>query len=471
LEKPEGCLKKLVNWVVERLGAEEFTQMVIPKHALHPLYSLGGLATLMLIIQALTGIFLLMFYVPAYGEANAAYESVRHITEEVPYGFIVRGMHSYGASLMLILAILHFIRVYLMGAYAKPRELTYLAGIAAGLVAMMSAVVGYSLRLDHIAAEAIRIGMFLVNQIPGGKLISPLIFGSGTFDEIISRYLAFHIGLAGLLFVILLIHFYAIHRHHIAPPYDGSKEEPLIPFFPNHVLTEAAAAIVIIGALVMFTAAFPPELGYKFLLTEELPVGQPEWFMMSLYALIKTGIDPVLAGLVIPSLGLLILVLMPWIDPLYSRHPRNRRFATTYLLIFIGEYVLFFIYGTATPGQQIPLLNALGLGVAVALGMGALGVKLTAKPIPPKGERVASEGGRSYAVEVFLRNFHWISALLLLIALALGGYAMTKHFDGLYHDAAFYLGASTICLGWAAFSAKVGLYDAEYLISGAPQKK
>lgn len=464
MERADNCLKKLVNWVVERLGAEEFTSLVIPRHALHPMYSFGGLATLMLVLQAITGVILLMFYVPAYGEANIAYESVRHVTEEVPYGFLIRGIHSYGASLMIILSILHFLRVYLTGAYAKPRELTYLVGIAAGLLVMITAIVGYSLRLDHIAAEAIRIGIFLVNQIPGGKLISPLLFGSGTFDEILSRYLAFHIGLTGLLFLILLLHFYAVHRHHISPPYDGSESEPVIPFFPNHALTEVSAAMVVIGALVMFTAAFPPELGYKFLLTEELPVGQPEWFVMSLYALIKTGIDPILAGMVIPGLGVLILVIMPWVDPLYSRHPRNRRLATTYLLIFAGEYVFFLIYGTITPGQQISLINALVIGLLIALAMGAIGVKLTSKPIPPKKGAPQREAGRSYAAEAFLRNFHWVSGLLLVAALALGGYAVTQHLQQLYQSAAFYLGGSAICLGWAAFAAKVGLYDAEYLV-------
>lgn len=468
--RAEGCLKRFVEWVIDRTGAREFTDYVVPRHALHPLYSLGGLATLMFAIQAVTGIILLIYYVPIFGDNNVAYESVRHLTEEVPYGFLVRGLHSYSANLMIILAMAHFLRVYVMGAYAKPRELTYLTGIAAGLLAILLGVIGYSLRMDHIAAEAIRIGLFLTSKLPGGNIISPLIFGSGTFDDILPRYLAFHVGLAGLLGVILLLHFYMIHAHHIAPPYDGSEPEPSIPFFPNHLLTEAAGGIIVIGALVMFASAFPAELGYKFSLTEVLPVGQPEWFMMSIYALIKTGIDPVLAGLVIPAVAILILVLMPWIDPLYSRHPLNRRIATTYLLIFVGEYIFFLVYGLLTPGQQIPLINALILGTLVAVGMGAIGVKLTSVYVPPRKEKKSFPANPSPAVLAFIKNFHWIAAVLLVIGLGFGGYAFLHHFAGLYYSAAFYLGASIIFLGWTLFAAKIGLYDVPYLLGSAKER-
>lgn len=461
----ESCIRKFVRWLIERTGASEFTKTIIPRHALHPMYSFGGLASLMFLLLAFTGIIQLMFYVPVFGEENIAYESVRHFTESVPYGFVVRGIHSYAATLMIFLSMLHFLRVYFTGAYAKPRELTYVVGIVAGLLAIMSAFLGYSLRMDHISVEAIRIGQFLILQLPGGNWLHTLIFGSGTFDEIIPRFLAFHIGVAGLLAIVLLLHFYMIHAHHISPPYDGSEPEPAIPFFPNFLLTELAAAIVTIGALITFSATFPPELGFKFVFGEELPVGQPEWYLMTVYALIKTGIDPVLAGFVIPGIGLLILVIMPWIDPLYSRHPMNRRLATTYGLIFLGEYVAFFLYGQLTPGEQIPLLNALVLAVAVALVMGYVGIKLTSKPVPPKKvQKQQSNSAPSYAVRVLLKNIWWIAGLLLISALLLCGLGMMNHLSENYYDAAALFGISIILLGWSLFTTKVGLVDAKYLV-------
>ncbi|PUA31265.1 MAG: hypothetical protein B9J98_07020 [Candidatus Terraquivivens tikiterensis] len=459
----ESCLRKFARWLIERAGASEFTKTIIPRHALHPMYSLGGLASLMFFLLALTGIVQLAFYTPAFGEGNIAYESVRHFTESVPYGFVVRGIHSYAATLMILLSMLHFLRVYFTGAYARPRELTYVVGIAAGLLSITSAFLGYSLRMDHISVEAIRIGQFLVLQLPGGSWLYSLVFGSGSFDDVIPRFLALHVGVAGLLGLVLLLHFYMIHAHHISPPYDDSDPEPAIPFYPNFLLTELAAAVVVVGALVTFSAAFPPELGFKFVFGEELPVGQPEWYLMALYALIKTGIDPVLAGFVIPSMGLLIFVIMPWVDPLYSRHPMNRRIATTYGLIFVGEYVMLFLYGQLTPGEQIPLINALLLAIAVAIVMGYVGVKLTSRPVPPRRQKRPSEGNPSYAVRALLKNVWWIAGLLLALALVLGGLGAVSHLSGSYYDAAMLFGGSIILMGWALFAAKVGLVDAKYL--------
>jgi cytochrome b6 len=460
----ESCIKKFVRWLIDRTGASDFTKTIIPRHALHPMYSFGGLASLMFFLLAFTGIIQLMFYIPAFGEENIAYESVRHFTESIPYGFVVRGIHSYAATLMILLSMLHFLRVYFTGAYAKPRELTYVVGIVAGLLSIASAFLGYSLRMDHISVEAIRIGQSLILQLPGGKWLYSLIFGSGSFDEVIPRFLAFHIGVAGLLAIILLLHFYMIHAHHISPPYDDSESEPTIPFYPNFLLTELAVAVVAIGALVTFSAVFPPELGFKFVFGKELPVGQPEWYLMAMYALIKTGIDPVLAGIVIPSMGLLILVIMPWVDPLYSRHPMNRRIATTYGLIFVGEYIMLFLYGQLTPGEQIPLLNALLLAIAVALVMGYIGFRLTSKPVPPKKtQKQRSDGASSYAVSVLLRNVWWIAGLLLVSAFVLCGLGVLNHLSENYYDAAILFGSSIILMGWSLFVAKIGLVDAKYL--------
>ncbi|MEM2665545.1 MAG: hypothetical protein QXJ67_02805, partial [Nitrososphaerota archaeon] len=226
-----------------------------------------------------------------------------------------------------------------------------------------------------------------------------------------------------------------------------------------------AAAVVTIGTLMTFSAVFPPELGFKFVFGEELPVGQPEWYLMAMYALIKTGIDPVLAGLVIPSIGLLILVIMPWVDPLYSRHPMNRRIATTYGLIFVGEYIVLFLYGQLTPGEQIPLLNALLLTIAVALVLGYVGVRLTSKPIPPKKiQKQQSGNSPSYAVRVILKNVWWIACLLLVFALVLGGFGIMSHLSENYYDATLLFGISIILMGWSLFTAKVDLVDAKYLV-------
>ncbi len=455
-----SCISRFIDWFIDRLGMKSISEFKVYRHTLHPLYSLGGLTTLMFAILGITGILLLMFYVPVFGESNLAYDSIVRIMEEVAYGSVIRSLHNYAANLMILLSMLHFLRVYFMGAYKRPHELTYVIGILAGLLAILGGVTGYSLRMDHVAAEAIRIGNTLVSNMPGGKWIAPLIYGIGTFDEIIGRYFAYHILIAGLIALLALLHFLMVHEHHSSPPYDGSDPEPAVPFFPNHLLTEISAIFVVLGALIILSAAFPAELGQKFLPTETLPVGQPEWYLMAIYAGIKTGVDPFLAFAVVPGILLLVLVLMPWIDPTYSRHPRNRRIATLYGSILLGEFVVFTIYGILTPGQEIPLIYAIAVGSATAILIGLPVAKYTSKPVPPKkADRVRRVRHRPQ----ILSQAKYILLIILIvqaISLALG---VDSHFQELYSLAAIYFGISIMASGWIIFIAKVVTVDIPYI--------
>ncbi|MEM3869746.1 MAG: cytochrome bc complex cytochrome b subunit [Candidatus Korarchaeum sp.] len=455
-----GCLSKFVNWFIERLGLREFTELKVHRHTLHPLYSLGGLTTLMFVINALTGVLLLMFYVPVFGESNLAYDSIVRIMEEVAYGSIIRGLHNYAANLMILLSMLHFLRVYFMGAYKRPHELTYVIGILTGLLAILCGVTGYSLRMDHIAAEAIRIGNTLVSSMPGGKWIAPLIYGTGTFDEILGRYFGFHILIAGFIAVLMLLHFLMVHAHHSSPPYDDSPPEPAVPFFPNHLLTEVAAIFVVLGSLIVLSAAFPAELGQKFLPTEQLPVGQPEWYLMAIYSGIKTGVDPFLAFAVVPGILLLVLVLMPWIDPTYSRHPRNRRIATLYGSILLGEFVVFTIYGILTPGQEIPLTHALTVALITAIAIGLPVARYTSKPVPPRSVKRVR---RVKHTPLIIKQGSYILLAILIIQAIASVLGINAHLQGLYTFASLYFGISIIAFGWVIFIAKVITVDVPYI--------
>jgi len=456
----ESCLSRFLDWLLDRLGMREFKELKVYRHTLHPLYSLGGLTTLMFAINAITGILLLMFYVPVFGESNLAYDSIVRIMEEVAYGSTIRSLHNYAANLMILLSMLHFLRVYFMGAYKRPHELTYVVGILMGLLAILCGVTGYSLRMDHIAAEAIRIGNTLVSNMPGGKWIAPLIYGTGTFDEILGRYFGFHILIAGLIAILMLLHFLMVHIHHSSPPYDGSDPEPAVPFFPNHLLTEVAAIFIVLGSLVVLSAAFPAELGQKFLPTEKLPVGQPEWYLMAIYSGIKTGVDPFLAFAVVPGVLLLVLVLMPWIDPVYSRHPRNRRIATLYGSILLGEFIVFTIYGTLTPGQEIPLVHALLVALVTAVAIGLPVARYTSKPVPP---RAAMKVRRVRHTPLIVHQGAYIILALLIIqmiALVLG---IDAHLKESYTLASLHFGVSIIAFGWLIFVAKVMTVDLHYI--------
>ncbi len=204
------------QWIIERTRIEPFLTTSITEKALNPVYCLGGLTFLFFVLLAVTGVMLAMYYVPT---PDAAYDTVQEITTSVRYGWLIRGVHFYAANGMIITSVLHMLRVYFTGAYKKPRELNWIAGVALGAFTIMAGFTGYVLRWDQEAVGAAGIGLGLADSIPTfGKTITQIFWGRNN-AETLGRFFATHILLVpGLLILLMAVHFFMIRRHGIAKP-------------------------------------------------------------------------------------------------------------------------------------------------------------------------------------------------------------------------------------------------------------
>jgi menaquinol-cytochrome c reductase cytochrome b subunit len=220
--------KKTYDWIDERLGItpiwRDFADHDVPAHV-NPankmsafVYCFGGLTFLIIVTQILSGMFLAMYYVP---DIVNAYRSVEYITDTVLLGGIVRGMHFWGASLVIIMMFLHMLRVFFTGSYKAPREMNWVVGVLIFFVVMGFGFTGYLLPWDQKAYWATAVGAQIAESVPWvGKYIKTLLVGGDVLGALtLTRFFAIHVFfLPAALLGLLGLHFIMIRKQGIAGP-------------------------------------------------------------------------------------------------------------------------------------------------------------------------------------------------------------------------------------------------------------
>lgn len=221
-------LDRAYRWVDDRLGIDpimkDIAEHPVPEHvnpALHPkaiVYCFGGLTFFIFCLLIITGIFLTMYYVPT---PDHAYDSVRYITDELMLGRIVRGVHHWSASGIVIMVVLHMLRVYAQGAYKAPRELNWMVGVGLLLVVMGFGFTGYLLPWDQKAYWATTVGTKMASQVPviGHFLLLVLRGGEELGAVTLARFYSLHIWfLPGAAITLMAAHFFMVRRQGISGP-------------------------------------------------------------------------------------------------------------------------------------------------------------------------------------------------------------------------------------------------------------
>ncbi|WP_240375574.1 menaquinol-cytochrome c reductase cytochrome b subunit [Bacillus piscicola] len=222
-------LQRVYDWVDERLDItpmwrdiadHEVPEHVNPAHHFSAfVYCFGGLTFFIIVIQFLSGMFLTMYYVP---DIVNAYESVKYLQGEVAFGLIVRGMHHWGASLVIVMVFLHTLRVFFTGAYKKPRELNWVVGVLMFFILLGLGFTGYLLPWDMKAYFATVVGLQIAESVPiVGTLAKTLLSGDPEIigAQTLTRFFAIHVFfLPGALLGLLAAHFIMIRRQGIAGP-------------------------------------------------------------------------------------------------------------------------------------------------------------------------------------------------------------------------------------------------------------
>lgn len=219
-----------IGWVDERLGASGFGRWLmfrkVPKGT-NWFYTLGSATMFAFLNQAITGVFLAMYYDP---NAINAYESVRYISNEAFLGEFVRGMHKWGSSVMVILIFLHMARTFFFGAYKYPRELNWVIGVALLILTMAMSFTGYLLPFDQRSYWATVVGVNINGTGPlVGPYLSDFLRGGPDFEAItLSRFYAIHMMMIpGAIAALIGAHLYLVTKHGTtAPPWYKAETDP-----------------------------------------------------------------------------------------------------------------------------------------------------------------------------------------------------------------------------------------------------
>src|SRR6476469_2835338 len=256
-----SVLTGIVDWLDSRTGIR-----TARKHLLdEPIpagvgwwFVTGSVLILLLSVQLVTGIFLTMYYVPS---PESAYDSVRYIMERVTFGRVLRGLHFFGASFIVIAAVIHMLRVVALGSYKKPREVTWLTGVVLLLVILGFALSGYLLPWDQKAYWATTVSINIAKSGPMGKWVSGLMMGGTTLGSLtLLRWYAAHVFLlpgALMTFVVALL--YLMRRKRISGAVKHI-EGPSPLFYPDHALKDALVGAAVFTLLLTFASVFSPPL-------------------------------------------------------------------------------------------------------------------------------------------------------------------------------------------------------------------
>jgi ubiquinol-cytochrome c reductase cytochrome b subunit len=350
----------LLEWVDARLPVTAFWNAHLAKYYapknFNFWYYMGSLALVLLVNQILTGIFLTMHYKPSSAEAFA---SVEYIMRDVDWGWLIRYMHSTGASFFFVVIYLHMFRSLLYGSHRKPRELLWVFGTLLYLLLMAEAFMGYVLPWGQMSYWGAQVIINLFGAIPTiGEPLTEWIRGDYFIsDATLNRFFALHvIALPLALLALVVLHLAALHEVGSNNP-DGidikqHKDEhgvPLdgIPFHPYYTVKDlfGVAMFLLLFAFIIF---FWPEAGGLFLehdnFTPADPLVTPEhikpvWYFTPYYAILKAVPDK-LMGVLLMGCSVMILFLLPWLD----RSPvRSIRYKGAWYRILVFVFAVAFV--------------------------------------------------------------------------------------------------------------------------------
>ena len=275
----------------------------------------GSLAVFLFLTQAFTGALLAFNYAPTPGDA---YNSLRYILTEVTGGRIIRGLHHWGASMMIVVVVLHMTQVFLYGAYKKPREATWMVGVVLLLVTLAYGLTGYLLPWDNRAYWGTVVATQIASHAPfAGPYLSRLLGGEDAVGVVtFARFYGLHVLLLPPATLLLIaLHVYLVRKHGVAP-IPGDETLPRRQFYPVQVFKDTVA--IFIAFIILFSLAVVARVPLEQLAdpTDTSYTPRPEWYFLFLFQILKllTGPLEVVSTVVLPALAVLALFLVPFID-------------------------------------------------------------------------------------------------------------------------------------------------------------
>ncbi|MDC2983426.1 cytochrome bc complex cytochrome b subunit [Pseudomonadota bacterium] len=371
---------KVLNWINYRLPIINTFERHLSKHPVPKKvnfwYLFGALASIVLILQIVTGIWLMM---PYSNTEEGAFASIEYIMRDVDYGWIIRYMHTTGASMFFAIVYLHMFRGLLYGSYKKPKELVWIFGMTIYLVMMAEGFLGYVLPYGQMSYWGAQVIISLFGAIPYiGESLEVWVRGDYYISGItISRFFALHVvALPLILIALVFLHLVALHEVGAGNPEGVDIEEyidedgvPLdsVPFFPYKVLS-AMPAIGVFGLVFCIIMFFFPEGGGYFLelanFEEANPLVTPEhiapvWYYAPYYTMLRAIPDP-LGGLIVMAAAVAILFVVPWLDRSNVASIRYKGILSKIaIVLFVVSFITLGYLGTVTVTETGKIMSVI----------------------------------------------------------------------------------------------------------------
>ena len=307
--------RKLIDWFDERLGIRAINQTLFARKipaGTGWIYTLGSVSLFLFLLQAATGMFLAMSYSPT---PDHAYDSVRYISEEAPLGWLVRGLHVWGASAMVVAVVFHMLRTFVTAAYKYAREITWVTGVLLLLVVLEFGFTGYLLPWNQKAYWATAVGVSISGQAPlVGPAIAKLLRGGEELGaQTLARFYAFHVLLLpAVMLAVVSAHLFMVVRQGISAPPIREKEPPPDlreererenawylaqkeaghSFYPYSLAKDAAAVLLVFAVVLMLAWLRPAEVGDLADPTDTTFNPRPEWYFLYIFRAPSNRLQP-----------------------------------------------------------------------------------------------------------------------------------------------------------------------------------
>jgi quinol-cytochrome oxidoreductase complex cytochrome b subunit len=358
----------LHDWVDYRLPVFSYARKNLidyptPKN-LNYWWNFGALLGITLMIMIITGIFLAFNYTP---HTELAFASVEHLMRDVNYGWLIRFMHSSGASMFFILVYVHMFRSLYFGSYKSPREILWIIGVAIYLLMMATAFMGYVLPWGQMSYWGATVITSLFSAIPiiGDTLVTWIWGGFVIGDNTLMRFFVVHYLTPMIIVLLVFFHLWALHRHHSNNPLGVDMQTPAdsIPFHPYYTIKDMLGLGVFLTFFLAFVFFAPDYFGHPDNYIEANPLVTPahivpEWYFLPFYAILRS-IDDKLLGVIAMFSAVSILFVLPWLDRGRVRSAKFRPIYRQFYWLFVADCLLLGYIGAQSAVEPFVTIGRL----------------------------------------------------------------------------------------------------------------
>ncbi|MBF0281492.1 MAG: cytochrome b/b6 [Zetaproteobacteria bacterium] len=373
---------RLFQWVDARTDAgsiirSQLTEYPAPRN-LNYMWNFGSLALLVLVLQILTGIFLVMYYKPSAemtaGGFTVAFDSIERIMRDVNFGWLIRYMHAVGASAFFIVVYLHIARGLYYGSYKGPRELLWIIGVVILLIMQGAAFFGYLLPWGQMSFWGATVITNLFGAVPViGDLISEVLRGGfAVGDPTLNRFFSLHYLFPLLLAAIVGGHVHALHVVHSNNPegIDIDHEKETIPFHPYYTIKDAFGVAVFLIPYCYFVFFNPEAWGYFIEVDNFVPANNlqtpahiaPVWYLTPWYTILRS-FESKLLGVAAMGASLAILFVLPFLDRSKVRSARYRPVYRQMVILFFISVLVLGYCGHSAPTATLKLVGQIATAI------------------------------------------------------------------------------------------------------------